>query len=71
VGSFFSRHDSSLKFLFWGFVKDSAYQEKVQDMNESHASIIRAAECVTKDMLIPGKRISITLMCVVPLWCPY
>jgi hypothetical protein len=38
-----------LDILFWGFVKDVAYCEKVQDVNELHDRINKATEYVTSE----------------------
>jgi hypothetical protein len=54
-----------------GFVKDIAYHEKVQNVKELYDRVIRAAECVTKEMLVNmWLEIEYCLMCVVPLMVP-
>jgi hypothetical protein len=40
-----------LNFLFWKFVKDIADRKKAQNVNELRDRIVRAAECVTNEML--------------------
>jgi len=51
-------------------VKDILHRE-VQNMNELHAEIIRAPVCVISDLLaVPGKKLNVILMCVVPLMVP-
>jgi hypothetical protein len=48
----FSRFDFSAEFFFWGLsVKDTVYGEKVPNMNELRDRIVRAAECVTNEIL--------------------
>jgi hypothetical protein len=37
--------------FFWGFIKVPAYHKKLQNVNELHDRIIRAADCVTNEML--------------------
>jgi hypothetical protein len=43
------------------FVKGIVYIEKVQNMNELHGKIIRAAECITSEMLANTN--------VLDVWC--
>jgi hypothetical protein len=38
-----------MELLFWGIVKDVVCRENVQNINEMRDSIVRAAECVTKE----------------------
>jgi hypothetical protein len=38
-------------FLFWGFVKEIVYCKKMQNMNELHDTTVRAAECITNEIL--------------------
>jgi hypothetical protein len=38
-----------LDFFFWGFIKDIVYCE-VQNVNELHDRIARAADCITNEM---------------------
>jgi hypothetical protein len=45
----FSKFDSG--FFFWRFVKDTVYHERSEKFNEPHDKIVRAAECVTNEML--------------------
>jgi predicted DNA-binding ribbon-helix-helix protein len=40
-----------LDFFFWGFVKNIAYREKLQTVNELCDRIVSAAECVTNEVL--------------------
>jgi hypothetical protein len=40
-----------LDIFFWGFVEDIVYDEKVQNVNELRDRIVRAAECVTNEVL--------------------
>jgi hypothetical protein len=40
-----------LDFFLWVFVKDAAYYKKVQNMNEVCDTIVRGAECITKEIL--------------------
>jgi hypothetical protein len=37
--------------FFWGFVKDILCRKKVQNVNELRDRIVRAAKCVTNEML--------------------
>jgi hypothetical protein len=46
----FPRLDSTGLFVLW-FVKDIVYCEEVQNVNELCDKIIRAAECITNEML--------------------
>jgi hypothetical protein len=40
-----------LDFFFWGFVKNTAYFEKVRNVNELCDRIISAAECIINETL--------------------
>jgi hypothetical protein len=40
-----------LGFVFWGYVKNYVYMDKIQDLNHLQARIREAAELVTRDML--------------------
>jgi hypothetical protein len=46
-----SGFDFSGYFLL-GFIKDNVYRAKVQSVNEMRDRIVRAAECVTNEMLV-------------------
>jgi hypothetical protein len=39
-------------FFLWGFVKDTAYRDEVQNVNGLGDRIVSAAECVTNEMLV-------------------
>jgi hypothetical protein len=51
--------------MHWDVCKNTYYCEKVKNANELHDRIVRAAECITNEMVA-----SITWMCVVPLRVP-
>jgi hypothetical protein len=55
---------------FLGVIKDIVYREKLQNVNELRDGIVRAAKCVTKQMSVPGDKLTTLLMCVVPLTVP-
>lgn len=42
---------SPLHFLFGKFIKDSDYSEKVQNVNQLHERIVRAAVCIRNEIL--------------------
>jgi len=42
---------TALDFPLCGFVKDNVYREKLQNVNELRGRIVRAADCVTNEML--------------------
>jgi hypothetical protein len=44
-------HLAASDFLFWGYVKNYVYMDKIRDLNHLKARIREAAEQVTRDML--------------------
>jgi hypothetical protein len=58
-------------FFSWEFVKDTVYREKLQNVIQLRDRIVTAAECITNDMTATcGEKLSIVLLCVVPLMGP-
>jgi hypothetical protein len=49
-------------FFFWLFVKDVAYREKVENVNELRDRTVRAAECVNNEMLTNGWQDTVYLL---------
>jgi hypothetical protein len=63
---------SPLDSCFRGFVKDTVYREKLQNMNEFRGRTIRAAECVTNEMLTnTWPETKYRIVCLVPVMAPY
>jgi hypothetical protein len=44
-------HPGASDFLFWGYVKNYVYMDKIRDLNHLKAIIREVAEQLTRDML--------------------
>jgi len=65
----FSRRDSCVYFIV-GLCKRHCLTRKSAKCEWVRDRIVRAAECVTNEMPVPGEKLNIVLMCIAPLMVP-